>query len=182
VTILLVIEDSIALAEDIRAALPQYESAHLAHDLAAARAFLTTTVPDCIVMDICLPDGTSMELLAMIRALSPLPRVIAISGAADPEQTFRLAQAGVRAFIAKPLNLEELQSVWQRVMSEGPDLEPLLRGSVGHVPLGELEARVRKTMAEEALARSKGSVSGAARLLRIPRSVFQYVRKSVLRG
>jgi two-component system, response regulator RegA len=175
---LLVIEDSLSLATAIGEALPHYSSVRVAPDLATARGILESCVPECIVMDVCLPDGSSLELLPTLRTMRPWPRVIAVSGAAAPEQAFHLAQAGVRAFVQKPLDLAQLREVWARVMREPPDLEPLVRATVGHRSLSELEDFVRRSMSEEALARSKGSVSGAARLLEVSRQLYQHIRRT----
>lgn len=175
---LLVIEDSLPLATAIRDALP-YPSARIAQDLASARAMLQARVPECIVLDVFLPDGTSLDLLPTLRRLRPLPRVIAVSGAAEPNQAFALAQAGVRAFVQKPLVLAQLQETWRHVMQEPPDLEPLVRATVGLRSLSDLETEVRRTMSEEAFARSKGNVSGAARLLHVSRQLFQQIRRSL---
>lgn len=175
---LLIIEDSSALASAIASALSHVAMAAIASTIAAARIFLEVSNPDCIIMDVCLPDGVSLELLPVIRTLRPLPRVIAISGAAEPEQAFNLAQAGVRAFINKPLDLRRLEETWARIMTEPPDLEPFVRACVGQRSLSSLETLVRKEMTEEAFARSNGNVSRAARLLEVSRQLYQYIRRS----
>lgn len=60
-------------------------------------------------------------------------------------------------------------------LSRPPDLLPALRASAGQMPLHSLESFVRDTLVDEALAKSQGSVRGAAKLLRISRQLLQHI-------
>jgi two-component system response regulator RegA len=135
--------------------------------------------PELLVTDVVLPDGTAVDLLERGRAQDSAPAVVAISGAADPGASFRLAQLGVRAFLKKPVTLPALDLAVSRALNEPPDLAPHLRGSVGRRPVREVEGEVRRTMVKEALARSGGSRRGAARLLSISRQLLQHVLRGL---
>jgi DNA-binding NtrC family response regulator len=173
---LLIVEDSPELLRALAEASKDWTvSVHLASTIAAARNVLARVRPEVVLLDVCLPDGDALSLVEDLRALQPLPIVIAISGAATPTQTFRLAQAGVRGFLAKPLDLARLESVWDEALKEPPQLGAQVRASIGRVPLQQLEGWLRKTAVTEALARSHGSVRGAARLLRISRQLLQHI-------
>ncbi|WIG97699.1 response regulator [Myxococcus sp. SDU36] len=173
---LLVVEDASCLARAIEEALrARVERCTHAASLAAARQVLQHDAPDAVILDVSLPDGESIELLAPLCALEPLPHVIAISGTATAEQAFQLAQAGVRAFLPKPLDLARLESVWLETLARPPDLVTALRASAGRVPLHGFESLVRDTLVDEALAKSDGSVRGAAKLLRISRQLLQHI-------
>jgi DNA-binding NtrC family response regulator len=143
--------------------------------LADARAALRAGAVDAILLDVCLPDGQAEALLSDLAEVEPLPVVVAISGGARPEETFRLAQAGVRAFVPKPLDLATLFRVWAEVLATPPELRPHLRGTVGRRPLMEVESDVREVMVSEALARASGSRRGAARLLHVSRQLLQNI-------
>ena len=134
--------------------------------------------PDLLIIDVHLPDETAFEVLDFSSRISPAPIGIAMSGKASPEEAFRLAQLGVRAYLAKPLTAQELESALEAALHEPPHLEPLIPGCVGHVPMRELQRRVRSVMVKEALARTEGSRSGAARLLDVSRQAIQ----QILRG
>lgn len=173
---LLIVEDLASLAETLRRAM----SAHareitVAPSLQAARRALSVQPPDAVLLDVSLPDGSGLELLDSLRALTPWPRVIAMSGTASPEETFRLAQAGVRAYLPKPIQLDQLEAAWRRAREVPPDLLPLVRASVGHVPLRELEEQVRAAMVDEAIAQSRGNRRGAARMLDVSRQLLQQI-------
>jgi DNA-binding NtrC family response regulator len=105
----------------------------------------------------------------------PTPRVIAISGAAGPDESFKLAQCGVRAFLKKPFNLEELEAAVEQALTEPPDLAPHLKSAVGLIPIKNDEETVRATMVPEALARAKGNRRMAARALSISRQLLQHI-------
>jgi DNA-binding NtrC family response regulator len=173
---LLIVEDSSGLARVLEDALrSRAERISHAPTLAAARHVLRSDPPDAVIMDVSLPDGSSDGLLEELRAVEPLPHVIAISGTATAEQAFRLAHGGVRAFVPKPLDLARLEKTWTETLSRPPDLVPALRASAGQVPLHRLEDVVRDTLVDEAMARSRGSVRGAAKLLKISRQLLQHI-------
>ncbi len=173
---LLIVEDSEQLAGTLRAALSsRAERITHAATLAAAREVLSSDPPDAVLLDYALPDGEAEALLPELRAVEPLPHLIAVSGSANPEQAFRLAQHGVRAFLSKPLDLARLEAIWTETLSRPPDLTAALRASVGGAPLHDVEEVVRGTLVDEAMARSGGSVRGAARLLGVSRQLLQQI-------
>jgi DNA-binding NtrC family response regulator len=81
----------------------------------------------------------------------------------------------VRAYLAKPLRLDRLQAVIRTALEAAPDLLPVLRQTVGHKRLADVQSEVRAVMLDEALARSRGSRRGAARLLSMSRQLLQYL-------
>ena len=101
-----------------------------------------------------------------------------MSGKASPDEAFRLAQAGVRAYLPKPFSIQELASTVETACSEAPDLEPMITAWVGRVPMRELQRKVRRVMLKEALAQTEGSRSGAARLLHVTRQAVQQMVRS----
>lgn len=173
---LLIVEDTPSLAETLRRAmLPHAREVVLANSLSAARQAIAEAPPDAVLLDVSLPDGTGLELMETLRALTPWPRVVAMSGSASPSETFRLAQAGVRAYVPKPIQLDQLEAAWQSARAAPPELLPLVRAAVGHVPLRELEEQVRTAMVDEAIAQSRGNRRGAARMLDVSRQLLQQI-------
>lgn len=161
-----------SLVETLRERYPEVSGAGTAGS--AARA-LEERPPDLLLLDVALPDGSAFDVLEVAARLEPAPVVVALSGAAGPEQSFALAQRGVRVYLRKPLGAEALERALDEALSEPPDLRPQLRATVGHRPIREVESEVRATMVAEALARSGGSKRAAARLLSISRQLLQYI-------
>lgn len=130
--------------------------------------------PELAVLDVRLPDGDARDVL---RDAGPgaCPAIVAISGAAGPDEAFELAGLGVQAYVSKPLDLQDLEAALERALTEAPELGRQVRRAVGRVGLRELEADVRAVMVDEALRRAQGSRRGAARLLAVSRQMLQHV-------
>lgn len=131
--------------------------------------------PQAILLDLALPDGSAFDVLEVAYLTKPTPVVLAMSGTATPVDTFRLAQAGVRAFVPKPLTLDGIAQALEEALEHPPALDAVVRAQVGHVPIREVETEVRRLMVDEALARADGSRRGAARLLSISRQLLQHI-------
>jgi signal transduction histidine kinase len=72
---------------------------------------------DLLISDIALPDGTGMELMACLRAISGL-RGIAISGFGMNGDIEKSLRAGFSEHLVKPVKLERLEAAIDRVMSD----------------------------------------------------------------
>jgi two-component system CheB/CheR fusion protein len=72
---------------------------------------------DLLISDIALPDGTGMELMACLRAISGL-RGIAISGFGMNGDIEKSLQAGFSEHLVKPVKLEKLEAAIDRVMAD----------------------------------------------------------------
>jgi two-component system response regulator RegA len=175
---LLVIEDN----EALRATLVKVSSGRASEvrgvgTVAEAEALIRVWVPNALVLDFLLPDGTGFDVLRVAADGKPMPAVVAISGIADPDQSFQLAQMGVRAFVSKPIELERLERALDTAINTAPDVVPFVRAIVGHLGVHEVEETVRATMVSEAMAHARGSRHCAARLLSISRQLLQYILK-----
>lgn len=172
----LLVEDDVSLAATLADLLGVYTGhVAVAHSIAQAVPLIRGAPPDLVLTDFALPDGTAFELLEELNRLQPLPVIVSMSGEADSTQGFQLAQLGVRAFIPKPCSLAQVRATIEQVLARAPNLTPVVRATVGHVPLEELELGVRQTLVQEALAKSGGSIKSAAKLLGISRQRLQYI-------
>lgn len=179
----LVVEDDELLGITLVEALARRGlTSHRCRSLAEARATLATlggtSRVELLILDVLLPDGTGVELLRDEAFSSPYPRVVAISGAARPEQSFELAQLGVECFVPKPIALAAFELALEHVLTEPQDLRPGLRSLVGKRSIAEIENEVRATLVSEAMARA-GTLSGAARLLSISRQLLQHILRDI---
>lgn len=150
-----------------------------AASVAAARAVLGDGTPDLVILDVALPDGRASDVLDLLGYLSPAPRVVALSGAAGPDESFALAQRGVRIYLKKPIQLDELEQAVERALSQPPDLVPHVRAAVGLKSIHEVEQTVRETMVQEAIARGQGNRRVAARVLGISRQLLQHILRKL---
>lgn len=75
--------------------------------------------PDLIVLDICLPDIDGIELVKLLRqnqALIDIP-IVAVTALAKTEDRDRILQAGCIAYLSKPFNIKDLETILRRHLS-----------------------------------------------------------------
>jgi signal transduction histidine kinase/ActR/RegA family two-component response regulator len=87
-----------------------------AHSVRSAMEAAGRNQFDLLISDIALPDGTGMELMTYLRAMSPT-RGIAISGFGMNGDIQKSLEAGFSAHLVKPLKLEKLEAAIAQVMA-----------------------------------------------------------------
>src|SRR5213595_1714783 len=71
---------------------------------------------DLLISDIALPDGSGMDLMMQLRAISNVPG-IAISGFGNNRDIERSLQAGFSEHLIKPIKLENLEAAIERAFA-----------------------------------------------------------------
>jgi DNA-binding NtrC family response regulator len=177
----LVVEDCDQLRQALCVALGQWLGAEIVgvSSVAACKEALARVVPDLVLLDVELSDGDAFDVAGLLAGLPSAPRVVVMSGVAGPDESFRLAQLGVRRYVAKPVDLPDLEKVIEEALHGVPDLTPHVRAAVGAVPMLDLEEQIRHTMLEEALARSGGNRRAAARMLNVSRQLLQHMLRKL---
>lgn len=123
----LYVEDNLANRDIMAAMLGLRPQIEVHHELTvhAAMERLDTEAFDLILLDMHLPDGTGMDLLAWLqRHLGPAhtPAVI-VSADVSPEVMARACSAGAIAYLRKPLDLTTVLDVVDAILAAQP--EPL---------------------------------------------------------
>lgn len=106
----LIVDDSAAVTGALRVLFEETghdvsvaTSVRAAIDAAAARSV------DVMLLDLTLPDGDGLDVLAKLREGGHEPRVTAaLTGHAEPEIAARCTAAGCRAVLLKPVPIAEL--------------------------------------------------------------------------
>jgi DNA-binding NtrC family response regulator len=174
-TAVLVLEDDPALCDAIARIAGRWgDEVVQAHTVARALELLARD-PVLLIVDVRLPDGNAIEVVEAAARRRPAPAMVAISGEASPEESFRLAQAGVRAYLAKPMSADELSAQIERALHVAPPLEPLVVANVGVRSMRDLKDDVRRAMVDQAIALAEGNRSEAARLLDVSRQAVQQI-------
>ncbi len=78
----------------------------------------TVFQPDIIVMDVRMPEQDGITTLKELKNISLAP-VIICSGLANRETAEKCLNLGAADFIAKPIDLEELQTVVKKHLKAG---------------------------------------------------------------
>jgi DNA-binding NtrC family response regulator len=174
----LIVEDNDALLSAIARHVTGWGVDALQARTCAEAKEMLVRLPDLLISDIRLPDGSGFEVLEEASKTRPKPLLVAMSGEASTEEAFRLGQIGVRAYLQKPLSLEDLTEAVKLALAQAPDFEGLISDCVGHVPMRELQGQLRTVMLDQALALAGGNRSIAARLLDVSRQAVQQILRS----
>lgn len=121
---ILVVEDQQDLLEVIRESLQkEYFVVESASTYVEALLKLTSYYYDCVLLDIMLPDGSGLDLLAKLRELNKSDNVIIISAKDSLEDKVKGLGMGADDYLVKPFHIAELnariKSVLRRRYLEG---------------------------------------------------------------
>jgi signal transduction histidine kinase len=86
------------------------------HNVRSAMEAAVRSKFDLLISDIALPDGSGMDLMMQLRAISNVPG-IAISGFGNNSDIERSLQAGFSEHLIKPIKLEKLEAAIERAIA-----------------------------------------------------------------
>jgi DNA-binding NtrC family response regulator len=81
-----------------------------------ARELLTRRVFHVVLLDVRLPDGTGLDLLAEIKESAPATEVVMLTAFGTVDEAIRAMKAGALDFLAKPCKLSELEAVLEKTV------------------------------------------------------------------
>lgn len=106
----LIIEDDISLSNGIVLALKSDDFSFVqAYDLAAARQLLADLQVDLIILDINLPDGNGLDLLADLRKRGTVPVIVLTANDMETDIVTGF-ELGADDYITKPFSLMVLRA------------------------------------------------------------------------
>jgi DNA-binding response OmpR family regulator len=122
---LLLVEDDEAIRRSLsRGLVEQGATVSTAGTAVEAIQALAVEKPDAVVLDLGLPDLDGADVLALIRAQSDLPVLIATARDGDREMV-RLLDAGADDYLVKPFSaaqaMARVRAVLRRVAGEEPE-------------------------------------------------------------
>jgi two-component system, NtrC family, response regulator HydG len=116
---ILLVEDDQDLALAVKSILEQEGHAvEIAGSLAEARATLDDHLPEIVLMDLGLPDGSGLDLLDEIRATDEVLGVIMLTGSSNPEIVVECMKRGADHFLPKPVHRLLIVETVARVIRE----------------------------------------------------------------
>lgn len=115
----------IAIVDDdksVRQALVRLVGAHSfrAKGYASAREFLASLEierPDCLVLDLQMPDMTGLQLLQLLAAREPKTPTIVVTASDQAGMEHRCRLAGAAVFFLKPVSGETLVRAIQKIVT-----------------------------------------------------------------
>jgi two-component system nitrogen regulation response regulator GlnG len=97
---------------------------------AEAEAIIDEALPDFAILDVVLPDGSGLDLLATIKQRDARVPTIVITAAGDSQTAIEAMKRGAFDYLQKPLDIEHVRRVAQQaVNARRLMLEPAVVGS-----------------------------------------------------
>jgi YesN/AraC family two-component response regulator len=91
-----------------------------AEDAATALDIFNNTSIDLVLTDVVMPGNNGIDLIVELKKIKPDIKIIAMSGAADKENSLDLAKSlGAHAILCKPFKKEELFRVLDNTLGIG---------------------------------------------------------------
>ncbi len=112
---LLIVEDNKKLSEIFKEALSEYFEVGQAYSLRQARNMLKDF--DGCLLDLQLPDGEGLELIAPFKKARPLSVIIVVTAYGTVSKAVEAIKSGATDFLEKPVDLEQLVGRFRDLMS-----------------------------------------------------------------
>lgn len=107
---ILVVDDDQAIRWTLKEALQSWNFTPIeASTVAEGTRLFNAHLPDAVLLDIDLPDGSGLDVLRKIKSEHHDAIVIMITGNVHIDNTIAALRGGAYDFIGKPVNLEELR-------------------------------------------------------------------------
>ena len=121
---LIVIDDEVNAAAALETLLREdgYEVSR-AHDARSGLALLETTEADVVLTDLRMPGMDGIELLARIKEIRPETMVILMTAYGTVKTAVRAMKMGAEDYLGKPIDVEELEVILQKVLEKKQLLE-----------------------------------------------------------
>jgi two-component system, response regulator RegA len=135
-----------------------------AHDVSDALVLIGSRVPEYAVIDLRMPGGSGLDLVAKLTAIDPAIRVVVLTGYASIVTAVEAIKLGATHYLTKPADADQIVAAFSRQ-----------NGDV-NVPLEETPISVDRMEWEHiqrVLADSNGNISEAARRLGMHRRTLQ---------
>jgi DNA-binding response OmpR family regulator len=115
---ILVVDDEFAVRESLRMLLKSYYAIFAAPDGGEALKILKERKIDLITLDLNMPKLSGIDTLREIRKIDNKVPVIIVTGYGSQKDEKEALLYGVRDFISKPFNINEIVSVIDGILGE----------------------------------------------------------------
>jgi two-component system, NtrC family, response regulator len=114
---ILVIDDDRLVLDSLRQVIEKMgHTASSASSIAEALRTARSQAFDIVFCDVRMPDGSGLDILPEIRAVSPAPEVIIITGFGDPEGAELAIKNGAWDYVEKPLSVKDVMLTIERTL------------------------------------------------------------------
>ena len=116
-----IVDDSIPIRERLVAsvsALPGIRSVTEAGSVEQATALFLTGLPDVVILDIRLPDGSGITLLEELMKQDMPPKVIVFTDFTYPQYRARCTELGAYRFLEKSSQFQQIPGIIAELLEE----------------------------------------------------------------
>ena len=186
-----IVEDDPVLRECLGQMIEEVEGFCLSGSAATvAEGFrLLATAPDILLLDLALPDGNGLELIAHARDTNSPTRLLVLTVFADVRSVVRAIEEGADGYLLKEADVDQIATAIRTVLSGGAPISPAVAGHILAKLRGDAPRRpsnppvvltAKETEVLEALASGKAHKEVAIRLAISQHTVGDHV-KSIYR-
>jgi two-component system, NtrC family, response regulator AtoC len=116
---ILIIEDETILGKNVKTYLERHGfEARVSQSAEAGLAALDEFSPDIVLLDYNLPGMNGLELLGELKRRDPGANVVMLTGHGSVQIAVEAMKLGAADFLGKPIALDELKLVLERVLSQ----------------------------------------------------------------
>ena len=129
----MLVDDHVVVRDGIKSLLEATDDLVVCAEAGSAReavAAAERALPDVVVMDVRLQDGSGIQATRDIRAARPQIRVLMLTSFADDEALFASIMAGAAGYVLKQIRGDELIAAIRRVGQGQSLLDPAVTASV----------------------------------------------------
>ena len=127
-----IVEDDAILREELARVVTGAEGMDVvgaAETLTAGQALLAST-PDVLLVDLALPDGNGVDLIAEARTKIPAIKIVVVSIFGDARSVVRAIEAGADGYLLKGANPHEAEAAIRSVLEGGAPISPAVASHI----------------------------------------------------
>ncbi|MEW9573857.1 response regulator, partial [Rhodanobacter sp. Si-c] len=146
--IVLIVEDDTTAQQRLARLLAELAGKHVhvsfVASISAAKAWLASSKPDVVLIDIRLPDGSGIELIAWLHEHHPRIATVAISAWGEQTTVLAALRAGAVGYLLKERKDAELSLALQSIRRGGALIDPFVaRRILESLPLDTVRPKFR---------------------------------------
>ena len=133
-TRLLLVDDHPLFLDGVRAALAGADDLEIvaeAHDASTGVALAGDLLPDVVLMDLNLPDGSGVDATVRVLDRSPATRVLMMTMSTDDDAVVAAMRAGARGYVVKGAGRTDLLHAVRTVAGGGAVFSPAIADRLG---------------------------------------------------
>lgn len=106
---LIIVDDEPHFSESLQMAMEDTFKISTAPSLGSARELLKEKIPDAVLLDMKLSDGSGIDFLRELKEINPMPVVIVMTAYAAIDNAVTALKEGAVDYFTKPLDIEKLK-------------------------------------------------------------------------